>query len=299
MDRLSELLPVGPPISEEQQIGRTSAIDSLEGRLRAFQVVKMLEPRRVGKTSVARASLARIRASGGATAEVNLAMHAGPEPTAADLARQLAGDLVRARRRLGGFLSGLRRTGGTETIGDQADLMLRVTEELLSGEQEASPAAVIERAAARVQHGGVTAVLLDEAHALAAWPEPARMALGAALKDNDALGVVVASSERRALERLTSEDGPLRYVGARFALPPIPSEDWRSGLRGRFVELGIPIADDALDLLLEQSRGHPYCTMLLAHESARVSAGMQETSAAAVAAALVSVQRDEAWQELR
>ena len=82
-------------------------------------------------------------------------------------------------------------------------------------------------------------------------------------------------------------------------MPPIPGEDWRSGLRGRSIELGIPITDDALDLLLEQSRGHPYCTMLLAHESARVSAGMQETSAAAVAAALVSVQRDEALQELR
>jgi hypothetical protein len=54
MDRLSELLPVGPPLNEAQQIGRMSTIKELEDRLCTCQVVKMLEPRRVGKTSVAR-----------------------------------------------------------------------------------------------------------------------------------------------------------------------------------------------------------------------------------------------------
>lgn len=298
MDRLNELLPVGPPISEAQQIGRRSAIDSLEARLRAGHVVKMLEPRRVGKTSVARASLARIKASGGTVAEVNLATRAGPEATASDLARQLAGGVVQARRRLGGLLSGLRRAEDGEVIGEQAELILRVAEELVGGDAEASPAAVIERAAARVKDGGLIAVLLDEAHVLADWPKPARFALGSVLKDNNMLGAVVASSERRALEQLTSEDGPLRYVGTRFALPPIAQEDWQAGLRERFAELGVPIAADALDFLLEQSHGHPYCTMLLAHEAARVSAGMDEASAAAVSAALVTVRRDEAWQEL-
>jgi hypothetical protein len=130
VDRLNELLPVGPPIDEDQQIGRTSAIDALEERLRACHVVKLLEPRRVGKTSVARASLARIKASGGTVAEVNLATRAGPESTAADLARQLAGGLVRARTRLGGLLSGLRRADDGEVIGEQAELVLRVVEEL-------------------------------------------------------------------------------------------------------------------------------------------------------------------------
>jgi hypothetical protein len=295
MDRLSELLPVGPPLSEAQQIGRTSAIDSLEGRLCSCHVVKMLEPRRVGKTSVARAALERIRLAGGTVADVNLAIRASPEDAASDLADQLAGGVVRARRRLGGFVSGLRRADAGEAIGEERAFALRVAAELLSG--SASPAVVIERAAARVQDG-VTAVLLDEAHTLARWPESARMAMGAVLKDNQALGVVVASSERRALGQLTAPEGPLRYVGARFDLPAIAHEDWQGGLRERFAELSAPITVAALGLLLEQSRGHPYCTMLLAHESGRLGMDVGEVSEAVVRAALVTVRRDEAWREL-
>lgn len=297
MDRLSELLPAGPPLTEAQQIGRAAAIDTLESRLRACEVVKMLEPRRVGKTSVARAALERIQETGGTVAYVNLAARAGPEETAKDLADQLAGGVSRTRRRVGGLLAGLRRDGVGEALGDEPALALRVAGELLLGDGIASPAVVIERAAARVEDRA-TAVLLDEAHALAKWPEPIRVALGSVLKDNKAAGVVLASSERSALERLTSPDGPLRYVGTRFDLPPIADEDWRAGLRERFAELDVPVASDALDLLLEQSEGHPYCTMLLARESARLGGGPGEVSVAVVQAALLTVRRDEAWQEL-
>ncbi len=286
---------MGWPLREAQQIGRTGAIDSLEGRLRSGHVVKMLEPRRVGKTSVAHAALERIRLTGGAVAEVNLAARTGPEDAAKDLAAQLARGVVRARRRIGGFVSGLRRADAGEAVGEKGDFALRVAEELLSG--NASPAVVIERAAAHVQDG-VTAVLLDEAHTLAAWPESIRMAMGAVLKDNHSLGVVVASSERRALEQLTAQGGPLRYVGARFDLPAIAHEDWQVGLRERFAELGAPITAAALGLLLDQSRGHPYCTMLLAHESGRLGMDLGEVNEAVVQAALVTTRRDEAWREL-
>jgi hypothetical protein len=295
MDRLSELLPVGPPLSEAQQIGRASAIDSLQERLCSCHVVKMLEPRRVGKTSVARAALERISLAGGAVADVNLATRTGPEAVARDLAVQLAEGLPRARQRLGGFVSGLRRSEADEMVGGDAGFALRVAEELLSG--SASPAVVLERASARVKDG-ITAVLLDEAHTLASWPEPERAAMGAVLKDNQALGVVVASSEQRALEQLTSTDGPLRYVGARFHLPAIAWEDWQVGLRERFAELDAPIAPGALELLLVQSRGQPYCTMLLAHESGRLGMDVGEVSEAVVQAALASVSRDEAWRDL-
>lgn len=296
MDRLSELLPVGPPLRESQQIGRSGAIDSLEDRLRSCHVVKMLEPRRVGKTSVARAALERISSAGGAVAEVNLAASPGPERVARDLADQLAGALPRTGRRIGGFLSGLRHSGADGAIGEEAGVALRIAEELLSG--SASPAVVLERAAGRAR-GGATAVLFDEAHTLAAWPEPDRMALGAVLKDNQSLGVVIASSERHALEQLTAANGPLRYVGSRFDLPEIAMEDWQAGLRQRFAQMGAPVATAALALLLEQSHGHPYCTMLLAHESGRLGIDLGKVSETVVEAALVTVRRDETWQELR
>jgi hypothetical protein len=179
--------------------------------------------------------------------------------------------------------------------GEEGRFVLRVAEELLNG--NACPATVLERAAARTK-ASVTTVLLDEAHVLATWPESMRAAMGGVLKDNKALGVVVASSEQRALERLTSSDGPLRYVGTRFSLPPIAQEDWRAGLRERFATLDAPITPAALGLLLDRSQGHPYCTMLLAHESGRLGMDLGEVSDAVVQAALAIASRDEAWQEL-
>ena len=207
---------------------------------------------------------------------------------------------LRTGRRVGGFLSRLRHTDTDGVIGEEAGIALRIAEgiaeELLSG--SASPATVLERAAARAR-GRATAVLLDEAHTLAAWPETERMALGAVLKDNQAMGVVVASSEQHALKQLTAADGPLRYVGARFALAEIAREDWQVGLQERFAKLGAPVTAGALNLLLDQSRGHPYCTMLLAHESGRLGIDLGGVSEVVVEAALVTVRRDETWQQLR
>jgi hypothetical protein len=114
----------------------------------------------------------------------------------------------------------------------------------------------------------------------------------------DARATTGGQDQRRALEQLTASDGPLRYVGARFDLPVIAHEDWRAGLRERFAALGIPITTAALELLLSQSHGHPYCTMLLAHEAERLAIDLGEVSETVIEAALVTVRRDEAWQEL-
>jgi hypothetical protein len=70
----------------------------------------------------------------------------------------------------------------------------------------------------------------------------------------------------------------------------------------RFGRLGIPIKPGALDLLLESSTGQPYCTMLLARESAILAitgtgpGGLcTETH---VQAGLLVAMKDEAWQDL-
>ncbi len=102
MDRLSEFLPAGPPISEAQQIGCGAFIGSVEERLRCGDVPIFADARRVGKTSVARASLARIEGAGGTIAEVNLAAHGKDHLGAASaLATELAGGLGRQARRSG------------------------------------------------------------------------------------------------------------------------------------------------------------------------------------------------------
>lgn len=61
---ISELFPAGPILSEERQIGRVPAIESLAAHLHAGDVTRMFDRRRWGKSSVARAALARLKTDG-------------------------------------------------------------------------------------------------------------------------------------------------------------------------------------------------------------------------------------------
>lgn len=296
---LEEMFRAGPPLTELQQIGRGPTIDGLADRLVRGEVKKLYEPRRVGKTTVARGALRRLRATGGVDAEVNLAIHRDSQ----EVARELASGLAAGMSVPEAARSGLQRLMGVvvparEELGRDAGAILDVLKGLLRDGH--SPARVLITASQHARRP--LAVFLDEAHVIASWPVEEQEALGAALRDITGLGVVIASSQRRALELLSAEGRPLQYVGDRFSLPPIAEADWRSQLAVRFGRLGIPIQPEALDLLLESSTGQPYCTMLLARESAIVAitgAGPAgQCTETHVQAGLLVAMRDEAWQDL-
>ena len=290
MSRLNELFPAGPLLDEEMQIGRGPAIDGLEVRIRDGEKVKLLEPRRVGKSSVAGAVMERLRRAQLPAATVDLAALSGPSGAAEVLRAQLSPGLAALAKvnQATGWLAERLRSG---LSGDDKVLADILTDLEVGG---AGPAAVLERAAQAAQ-GQPVGVVIDEAHHLAGWPEEDQQAIRAFLREDTAVGVIVSSSERSALEALADEDGPLRYVGQRFRLPPIDRGDWEHALPLRFEEAGLPISGDALALLLDEARMHPYCTMLLAREAARVGLSVGEVSDVAVQAALLTAAEDEAW----
>ena len=290
MSRLNELFPAGPLLDEEVQIGRRPAIDGLEARVRDGEKVKLLEPRRVGKSSVAGAVTERLRRAQLPAATVDLAALSGPSAAAEVLRAQLSpglAALAKARQATGWLAERL----GAGLSGDDK-ILAGILADLAAG--GAGPAAVLERAA-QAGAGSPVGVLIDEAHHLAGWPEEDQQAIRAFLRNDAAVGVIVSSSERSALEALTDEDGPLRYVGQRFRLPPIDRGDWEHELPDRFEEAEAPISSDALALLLDEARMHPYCTMLLAREAARVGQSVGRVSDVVVQAALLTAAEDEAW----
>lgn len=240
MHGINELLRLGgPPLPEELQIGRSIPIDALHERLAAGEKLKLLEPRRVGKTCVADAAIARLRVADRPAATLDVSRVDGPASAARSLADQLSpglAALARARRATRWLASLRDRLEGDDAATIVAERIIEVT------------------------------------------------------------GVVVASSEASALEQLVQPGGPLQYVGERFPLPPISREDWERTLPARFEQLDLPIDADALGRILDESREHPYCTMLLARAAARVGALTGRVTADAVAWALVEVERDEAWR---
>ena len=285
MARLNDLFLAGPPVPVELQVGRGPFVDGLVQRLVECEKTKLLAARRTGKTSAARAALDELRAAGLLAAEVDLARTPGEENVAAVLAEQLAPGLVAAAR-------SKRAVSWLADLPDDGGLRERVTEGLM--ERGLSAGNVLERAA-EGSIPGAGGVLLDEAHHLAQWAPADQMRLREFLRHDLKLGVVVASSEASALAALTGPSQPFEYVGISLPLPRIRDEDWRAALRPRFDAFNAPITDEALTMLLDESQLHPYCTMLLARESARIGATLGATGDAAIVAALDVAERDEAW----
>lgn len=147
------------------------------------------------------------------------------------------------------------------------------------------------------------AVLLDEAHALAEWPPDIQRSLNAVLRENRNVGVVIASSERQALERLAAPGGPLHLAGSRFHLTDITGNQWIPALKDRFGQLSISISHEDAETIVHEAGGQPYLTMRLARDTARLAASMFEVpphvESALVMQALYELKRDPVWAELR
>ena len=258
--------------------------------MREGEKLKLLEPRRVGKSSVAGAVMERLRAAQLPAATVDLARLTGPSAAAEVLRAQLSpglAALAKARQATGWLADRLR-----DGLSGEDKILTGILADLAAG--GSGPAAVLERAA-QAAEGQPVAVVIDEAHHLASWPDPDQQALREFLRNDTAVGVIASSSERSALETLTGEGRPLQYVGQRFHLPAIDRGDWEHDLPPRFEEVGVPITREALTLLLDEARMHPYCTMLLAREAARVGQSVGQVTDVIVQAALLMAAEDEAW----
>jgi hypothetical protein len=131
---------------------------------------------------------------------------------------------------------------------------------------------------------------------------------GALSRAGQTVGSEEASAIGGLLEGLKPEDVTLQRVlgaipaelaktGRRGAIAIDEAhEDWRHGLRSRFDQAEVPIDDEALELLLEESRCHPYCTMLLAKHAAELAQSFGTVTTSVIRLALPTVQKHEAWR---
>ncbi len=295
---LAELFKAGPPLSEDEQVGRSLVIDALYERVAAGEVVRLFDQRREGKTSLALAVLGRARAAGIVTCAVALDEY----PTAPAAAARVLGQLRRARdlalraertvgplARIAGRAAGAAGDAGLggliDAFGDTEARSLQISRVL----------ADVRNHFAEGDRRAV--ILIDEAHLLADWAAEDQAAVRALLKDaKQRIGVLLASSVASAEDVLIPV---LKFLGEPFVLPRIANEDWRHDLRERFAAVEAPIDDQALDRLLELSTGQPYCTMLLAHQCAEVGQAFGAVNVDVVEIALTTVSTHEAWQVLR
>jgi hypothetical protein len=295
---ISELFPAGPIIDEAHQIGRRNSIDALTDRLRAGDVVRVFDRRRWGKSSVARAALGRLTAEGLVAIRLPLDEYPTASAAAAVLANAFWTPSERAASgartigsRIGTVLSGAGRTVGSEEASMVGGLLegLKPDEVTLQRVLSAIPTEL-----AKSERRG--AIAIDESHVIEKWDRDERASLRAFMaRDDRRTGIALTSSENHA-ERKLKKSSVLGYLGEEFTLPAINVDDWRHGLRSRFEHAGVPIDQEALDLLLEESQCHPYCTMLLAKHAAELGQPFDAVTASVVRLALPTVQKHEAWR---
>ncbi len=306
---------------ESRQIGRLPAIERLQRLVAAPTHQWLIGPRRIGKTSVAKAVLARLRTEGVIALEVDLTKLgiSTPQALAGEIARQAqaagAGGQSIARRarqaarkkapelkRLSATISDLGFNSEGEALDGVASL--------LASADDGGPGlnSVLE---ALALHARVTAkrvvVLFDEVHRLSKLAEAKRdTAIPScqetvarwAREDDCPITFIFAGSEESAVRALRRAGKPLASVGIEFELPAISKEDWLHGLGMRFKEADIAIATRELRVLVDASEQHPRRTMLIASSVHTSAMGQPDRTATStlVELAIADAQKSRAWK---
>jgi hypothetical protein len=279
-----EVLPVGPPVTLEWQIGRTRDIEQIRQAAENGEDVVLIDVRRTGKTTVALCAMELLLNAGHLVFVLDASENA---PTSVDLAERLS-------RQLASFRSGSSSrpvagrhsirilhdigTGATNFIEDEATRS--GVDAILAAVRPASRSGV-EQLDAVLDQIGVEAeqrerravVLIDEVQAIAQWDDgPALQAMLrarlAARANNPSF--LFAGSEPTAMRTLFTPDGMLEFHGIQHTLSRIDDRDWHEGLARAFRALGCEVTVDAIDEVLLESGGHPERTMLVAREAHRI-----------------------------
>lgn len=308
-----ELFPTHGPLDEERQIGRTDTIVALADRLRERDDALLLEPRRVGKTSVVRAALTRARLQERAvTAHVDL--------TAANVGDgdSLASALLRALHDESGLLAPVLRTRealsrGREGISRLRDIGRKAQN---AGVGELDPVvdalelldlavpsldAVLEKLV-QVARNRPVAVFLDEVQELRHWKDARTVqeALARFMRmDGRRVSMVVAGSDQTATAALFEQGSPLHWDFEPFPLPAIDAVEWHAGLAERFATAGCEISSLCIRQILDASGGHPLRTMRVAKGTLRAARAASDANVTwgAVDAAVADARTHPSWED--
>jgi hypothetical protein len=296
--------PFEGPVPPDLLIDRQSELDLLARRAGDRVNVRLVAPRRYGKTSVLLAHAARLRETGWHTAHVDFSRVAD----VTDVARRLAAayaplDSPWVRSHLAGLLA---RLGVSLSAGGPA---------VSIGPRPAAPdAEAAETVLLRMldlpqtlwEAGGTPVlVVFDEFQDLLV----ARKDLDGLLRSRiqyhgDAAAYVYAGSEPSMMRELfDTRERPLFGQADPLTLDPLPMDEALADLSGRFAAEDLD-PGEALGLLAAFAAGHPQRTMLLAYLLAdRLQDGAEGTPAVAgevVEAALERTQpaHQALWQQL-
>lgn len=291
-----QLFPTDEPVAPDQMIGRAGDVSRIASSLAAGQSLRILAPRRTGKTTVCDAALERLREQGWYTASVDLMHPSGAAGFAQDLTRALLSNRPQLKRALAQVRGGWERLGDRVRAQAVVDLGdgVRIAFGTRPGREDSEDAlaealALPQRVAEK--DGRPVALFLDELQELAApaapFGDPARLQarMRATFQRSSQVSLLFAGSREHAMRQVFQPDAPLGGFGGAYALSEIAAQEWERGLADRFDHAAIKAGEAVLARIVELGDGHPRATMLVAAEAytAVREAGVETLDAGVVA----------------
>jgi hypothetical protein len=278
-----ELFPTDEPVSGDALIGRTEDVDAIASSLLGAINIVLAGPRRLGKTSVARAALEICRRADAYTVAIDLFK----QPDALQLAESLSIAALANRPKARQLLARARQAPARARQVAAMTATVRLKQELGDAVELAfSPALsgvdpdralrdaleLLQRIAAA--DGRRLILFLDEFHELAAPrkpygdPDSVTRQLRAVMQDSPNVTVLFAGSIEHVMRDLFGPaERALSQFGSFYELPPIAPDDWIIGIPARLKLDRCMIEDDALAELIDRGEGHPRATMLIAQQA--------------------------------
>jgi hypothetical protein len=264
-ERQGTPFPFEGPVAAELLIDRADDLDVLARRAADRVGVRLVAPRRYGKTSLLLAHAGRLRETGWRTAHVDFSRVADLTDVARRLAEAYAHlDTPWVRSHLSGLLArlgvSLSAIGPAVSIGPRPPMPDATTAETVLYRLLDLPKTLWE--ADRMP----TLVVFDEFQDLLV----ARKDLDGLLRSRiqyhaDAAAYVYAGSEPSMMRELFDRrERPLFGQADPLALDPLPIEETMSDLAQRFADEQLDPGDALADLIV-LAAGHPQRTMLLAY----------------------------------
>ena len=251
----------GAVVADEKFVDREKELAELELDLRSGQNVVIISRRRYGKSSLILQAVRHLRAQGVLVAYLDLTATPTIELLVDGLATALYSGLTgfrdRALHKVHDWFSkhSLRPTVTVTPEG-------ATTVELFAGDRTRNAEAVLRQVLGIpgqvAQDGKKVAVVLDEfQEAVSIDPHlPALIRSVWQLQSN--VSHVFLGSKRHMMARIfTDENQPMFRMGAPLPLGPIPATIFAGFIRDRFAATKQPIADEAVDRILQITECHP------------------------------------------
>ncbi len=267
---MSYMLPGGNPfayqgpVTPDALIDRRAELDALQRAAANRVAIRLVAPRRFGKTSVLDAHVEAMRAVGHRALRVDLSRVG----TVADVAARVAAvyaalppDPSRAVRRWAGRLGVEIGVGGAKVVLGPA------ARQVAADDARAALLDLLDvPARLHAADSDLTVVCFDEFQDLLVADDGLDGLIRSVIQHHgDAVAYVYAGSQPSMMRALFSDRERPFYGQARpLTLPTLPSDEAAADVE-RLIEAAGLDAGDAVDRILTFTGGHPQRTMLLAH----------------------------------